>query len=96
MTNTPPYAARMSIDTIDHQNAPILTGSSNVIINNYGAARVTDQITRHLPGGPHELSYINSGSSTVEINGLPAARVDDTTTCDGNIVTGSMTVIIGG
>ena len=79
----------------------IISGSSTVLINSLGAARVGDNIVTPLVvglvpcvGGP----ILPPGSATVLINGLPAARSGDlaATVCGPEtIVIGSPNVLIG-
>lgn len=79
----------------------IIVGSSTVLINSLGAARVGDNVTT-----PRILGLVPCiggvilppGSTTVLINGLPAARQGDlaNTICGPEtIITGSPTVLIG-
>ena len=74
-------AARALADTGAH-TAPIMTGSLNVFISNFPAARQGDPITCPSPDG-HPPAIISGGSTTVFINGLPAARQFDNTSCGG-------------
>ena len=69
-------AARVLVDTGAHA-APILTGSLNVIIGGFPAARKGDPITCPV----HGEAKIAEGSSSVFINGHPAARMGDKTGC---------------
>jgi len=69
-------AARVLVDTGAH-SAPILTGSLNVLIGGFPAARKGDPITCPV----HGEAKIAEGSSSVFINGRPAARMGDKTGC---------------
>lgn len=78
---------------VPHVGGPVLApGSPNVFIQGLPAARVTDQAVCAAP----VMDVIAMGSTTVLINGLPAARVGDRTVHGGVILTGSLTVQIGG
>jgi uncharacterized Zn-binding protein involved in type VI secretion len=69
-------AARQTADMAAHVG-PIKTGSSDVTIGGFPAARKGDTFTckEHGPG------VITEGSRTVTINGIPAARMGDMTAC---------------
>ncbi|MDO6422773.1 DNA/RNA non-specific endonuclease [Saccharophagus degradans] len=70
---------------------PVITGSTNVLINSRPAARKGDMLAPHHPG----IRTITSGSKTVTINGKNAARVGDSVNCGGRLLMGSPTVFIG-
>ncbi|MGH1469814.1 MAG: PAAR domain-containing protein [Cellvibrionaceae bacterium] len=70
---------------------PIITGSTNVLINGRLAARKGDMLVPHHPG----VRIITEGSGSVLINGKPAARVSDGINCGGKIIIGSGNVLIG-
>lgn len=74
-----------------HVGMMITAGSSNVMINSFGAARKGDQA---LCVGPPDA--IKKGSSSVFINGKEAARMGDPTDHGGQITMGSANVNIGG
>ncbi|MFG1175858.1 PAAR domain-containing protein [Erwiniaceae bacterium CAU 1747] len=69
-------AARAQADFCAH-NGPIKTGSPDVTIGGFPAARKGDTFicSEHGPG------VIAGGSRTVFINGVPAARIGDITSC---------------
>ncbi len=72
------------------------TCSTNVMINNLGAARAEldrADCEKH-PGHPGQ--QIATGAATVIINGYPAARKDEALVCGGWISGGSDNVLIGG
>ena len=46
--------------------------------------------------GPHPPNSITAGSTTVFIGGRPAARMGDPTGCGAPIVSGALSVFIGG
>lgn len=70
-------AARARIDTSAH-TGPIQSGSPNVIIGGFPAARKGDP----LSCSQHGQGSIVSGSTTVFVNGLPLAREGDKTLCN--------------
>ena len=83
-------------DTTSHPGL-ITSGASQVLINSFPAARVTDKHSCLMPptAGPHPTSTIVKGSGTVQIQGQAAARIGDSVGCGATIVTGSLDVIIG-
>lgn len=95
-----PAAARQGDSGVVHCSGyTIANGSSDVLINGRGAARVGDTSTSHQkPGGRRcgtHSAAISSGSSTVRINGRAAARVGDALAGCTSIASGSGDVIIG-
>ena len=72
-------AARATIDTSAH-SGPIKSGSPDVIIGGFPAARKGDT----LSCSTHGSGIIVGGSSTVFINGMPVARQGDKTQCNAN------------
>jgi uncharacterized Zn-binding protein involved in type VI secretion len=53
----------------------------------------------HAELGPANVIIPSPGTTTagvVLIGGLPAARVGDRTACQANVITGALTVLIGG
>lgn len=70
-------AARARIDSSAH-TGPIQSGSPNVIIGGFPAARKGDP----LSCSQHGQGSILSGSTTVFVNGLPLAREGDKTGCN--------------
>lgn len=73
-----------------HKGGPILTGSTNVMINGMPAARAGDKA--HCHGA---TDGIKQGVSSLLINGKPAARLNDAMNHGGVINTGSPTVSSG-
>ena len=87
-------AARLGDKDTGHPGAgptPVITASSDVIINGMGAARKGDMLAPHHPG----VRKITEGSSSVLINGRPAARVTDAINCGGKLIVGSGNTLIG-
>jgi uncharacterized Zn-binding protein involved in type VI secretion len=77
---------------IPHVGGPIIGPCSpNVVTGKLLQARITDQC---VCVGPPDV--IVKGSATVFVNGLPAARIGDLCAHGGQIVTGEVTVLIGG
>jgi len=70
-------AARATIDTSAH-TGPIQSGSPDVIIGGFPAARKGDT----LSCSKHGSGAIVGGSSTVLVNGVPLARLGDQTKCN--------------
>ena len=77
-------------------------GSSDVLIENLPAYRVSDNTVPHgIPQGsppscvPHVTPLVK-GSHNVLINNRPAGRVGDAHSCGVTIVSGSSKVIING
>jgi uncharacterized Zn-binding protein involved in type VI secretion len=96
-----PAAARKGDAGVPHCGPYVIaTGSSDVIINGRGAARVGDTSTSHLrPAGRKCAVHappIIRGSASVIINGRPAARVGDALSSCTLVASGSSDVIIGG
>lgn len=72
----------------------IMMGSTDVLINNMGAARVGDPIIPHTDGlTPPHPSTISSGSGSVLVNDKPLARIGDTIACGDMLTQGSGNVI---
>ena len=95
-----PFAARitdmhvcpMVSGVVPHVGGPILPpGSATVLIAGLPAATLGDILI--CAGGPDTIGV---GSATVLINNKPAARLGDLTVHGGTIVTGCLTVNIGG
>ena len=95
-----PFAARitdmhtcpMVTGLVPHVGGPILPpGCPTVLIGALPAAAVGDMLV--CAGGP---DTIIKGSATVFIGGKPAARMSDNTAHGGVIVSGCLTVNIGG
>ena len=74
-----------------HVGGPVLSGSSNVLIQGMPAARVGD--TAGCVGPP---AAIVTGSATVLINNKPAAKQGSSTSHGGSIIAGASRVLIGG
>jgi uncharacterized Zn-binding protein involved in type VI secretion len=74
-----------------HVGGPVTEGHPAVLIGGKPAARANDPCTC---AGPPDV--IATGSATVTIGGLPAARMLDRTAHGGLIVTGALSVLIGG
>ncbi|EPI4959543.1 PAAR domain-containing protein [Enterobacter hormaechei] len=70
-------AARATIDVSAH-SGPIQSGSPDVIIGGFPAARKGDT----LSCSTHGSGIIVGGSGTVFVNGMPLARQGDKTKCD--------------
>ncbi len=69
-------AARQTVDKAGH-DGPITTGSSNVTIGGFPAARMGDSFVCK----EHGSGVISEGSKTVTINGMPAVRQGDKVIC---------------
>lgn len=85
-------AARQT-DAVSHVQAeagPITQGSGDVKIGNLPAARLGDKV-QHKTGS----ETIAEGEPSVKINGKPAARMGDKVACNGIIVGGCLSVMIG-
>lgn len=95
-----PAATRQGDNCTGHDACPpvpLVSCSSNVIINGKGAGRQTDQYSAHgCVTHPGHQDVISAGSLKVVINGLPAARVGDAVSIGGAVQDGSPNVIIGG
>ncbi|BBS37064.1 hypothetical protein WP5S18E01_19110 [Enterobacter cloacae] len=72
-------AARATIDTSAH-TGPIQSGSPDVIIGGFPAARKGDT----LSCSSHGSGVIVGGSSTVFVNGMPLVRKGDKTQCNAS------------
>ncbi|WNK39776.1 PAAR domain-containing protein [Pantoea agglomerans] len=72
-------AARATIDTSAH-TGPIQSGSPDVIIGGFPAARKGDT----LSCSDHGSGLIVGGSGTVFVNGIPLARKGDKTQCNAS------------
>ncbi len=86
------HTCPMVSGVVPHVGGPVLPpGSVNVLIGGLPAASMGDMLV--CAGGPDSIV---GGSGTVFINGKPAARMSDITAHGGVIVSGCVTVIIGG
>jgi len=94
-----PAAARKGDSGVVHCSKHNVQGaSSDVFINNLGAARKGDKNTPHKKPGkkcPMHSAAISGGSSTVFINNRNAARVGDSYAECTKIAKGSNNVFIG-
>lgn len=80
---------------VPHVGGEILPpGAIDVLIGGRPAARVGDRA--ECVGMPLLFDVVVRGSSRVLVKGLPAARMGDATAHGGEIVTGCVTVLIGG
>lgn len=77
---------------------PVMSASTDTIVNGLYAARITDMGVHAACCGPN-IFMIAMGSSTVYINDLNAARLTDITAHCGGVgalITGSGNVVTGG
>lgn len=86
------HSCPMVTGTVPHVGGPILPpGAPTVLIGGMPAAKMGDMA---VCTGPPDT--IIMGSTTVLIAGQPAARMGDQTAHGGAILSGCMTVLIGG
>ena len=92
-----PFAARIT-DATPHPGMVSGPGVPTVTIGGLIAAAAGDTHTCAFPppAGPHPPSPFAMGSTTVTIGGRPALRVGDVSGCGAPIITGAVTVNIGG
>ncbi|BDV31545.1 PAAR domain-containing protein [Microbacterium terricola] len=91
-----PPAARIT-DPTGHPGVVTGPGVSTVLIGSLPAAVQGDLHTCSFPPpAVHPPTPIAQGSSTVLIGGRPAARMGDLASCGAPIVSGCMSVIVGG
>jgi uncharacterized Zn-binding protein involved in type VI secretion len=91
-----PPAARIT-DQSGHPGVVTGPGVATVLIGGMPAAVMGDLHTCSFPPpAAHPPTPIAKGSGTVLIGNRPAARLGDTAACGAPIVTGCMTVIVGG
>ena len=95
-----PAAARQGDPGVTHCSGfRIASASSDVYVNNRGAARRGDSSTPHLlPKGkkcPPHTSTISTGSSTVFVNNRSMARLGDGFTGCTRVAGGSSDVFVG-
>ena len=97
-----PGVTRKSVDAstghgcyVPRPNTP--NGSPDVIVNGYGAVRVSDAWPVHTcPSIPDSHGGSQSaGSATVFVNGLALARIGDSISCGDASAAGSSDVICG-
>ena len=89
--------ARLSDSCTGHgcfQSRMSVSASDDVVINNRGAHRVSDQWQEHTCVTTHG-SYLEAGSSSVYVNGLPLGRVGDPIACGSFVASGSDDVFAG-
>jgi uncharacterized Zn-binding protein involved in type VI secretion len=90
-----PGSARIS--DIVGAGGVITSGSSNVLVNGLGKARVGDSISAHFPCPliiVHCAAVLSQGSATVLTNGIKPSRLGDGATCGDTVVSASSNVII--
>jgi uncharacterized Zn-binding protein involved in type VI secretion len=92
-----PAAARV-LDATAHPGILSGPGVTTVFIEGLFAAVKDDVHTCALPppAGPHPPNTIAAGSTTVFIGGRAAARKGDLTGCGAPVVSGALSVFIGG
>ena len=91
-----PAAARLG-DQTPHPGVVSQPVVPNVLIEGRPAANRGTLHTCAFPGTPpHPPSPFSPGSATVFIGGLPAVRMGDMSGCGAPILTGALTVLIGG
>lgn len=92
-----PPAARAG-DPTSHPGVVTGPGVTTVLIGGQPAAVAGDTHTCSMPptAGPHPPTAITGGSGTVFIGRRPAARVGDSAACGATILSGMVTVVIGG
>lgn len=91
-----PPAARIT-DQSGHPGVVTGPGVATVLIGGLPAAVLGDlHACAFPPPAVHPPTPIAKGSGTVLIGGRPAARLGDLAGCGAPIVSGCMTVIVGG
>lgn len=75
-----------------HPPVALLSGSSDVFVNNIPCGRQSDPYPTHTDGNNTHAGNISGGSSTVFVNGKPIARVSDSVSCGGTVAQGSPNV----
>lgn len=92
-----PPAARLG-DPTGHPGTVAGPGVATVLMGGAPAAVVGDLHTCAMPplAGPHPPAPFPAGSATVLVGGRPALRLGDTAACGAPIVSGAMTVLVGG
>lgn len=90
-------AARLG-DPTGHPGTIAGPGVATVLIAGTPAAVAGDLHTCSMPptAGPHPPTPFPPGSGTVLISGRPALRVGDVSGCGAPIVSGAVTVMVGG
>lgn len=92
-----PGAARLSDICTGHgcyPPRPNIQASTNVIINNRGAHRVSDGWAVHCCGPPCHGSILAKGSPNVYVNGKRLGRCGDAVACGSSVSTCSSNVIV--
>lgn len=92
-----PPAARVG-DPTGHPGVVAGPGVATVLFAGQPAAVAGDLHTCSMPptAGPHPPTPFSPGSSTVLVGGRPALRVGDMAGCGAPIVSGAVTVLVGG
>jgi uncharacterized Zn-binding protein involved in type VI secretion len=91
-----PPAARVS-DSTGHPGSITGPGVSTVLIGGMPAAVMGDMhACAFPPPAAHPPSPFTKGSATVLIGGRPAMRMGDMAGCGAPVVTGAVTVVVGG
>jgi len=91
-----PPAARVS-DSTGHPGSITGPGVSTVLIGGMPAAVLGDMhACAFPPPASHPPSPFTKGSATVLIGGRPALRMGDLAGCGAPVVTGAVTVVVGG
>ncbi|GAA1061422.1 PAAR domain-containing protein [Agromyces bracchium] len=91
-----PPAARVT-DQSGHPGVVTGPGVATVLIGGLPAAVLGDLHTCAFPPPTvHPPSPISKGSGSVLIGGRPAARLGDLAACGAPIVSGCVTVLVGG
>lgn len=85
------HVCPMVTGIVPHVGGPIINGVASVEIQGLPAAVVGDTAT--CIGPPDTLIR---GSTSVLIGGKPAVRLGDQTAHGGTVITGALTVLIGG
>ncbi len=90
-------AARVG-DPTGHPGVVSGPGVATVLIVGQPAAVVGDTHACSYPNvyNPHPPTPLTQGSSSVFIGGRPAVRMGDTAGCGAPILSGAVTVLIGG
>ena len=86
-----PSAVRLGDKTTGHScwpPTPLISASSNVIINGIGSVRLSDNIEPHCCVVCHD-GIQASGSSNTYVNSLAMARVGDSISCGDSNAEGS-------
>ena len=90
-----PPATRVG-DPTGHPGVIAGPGVATVLIGGQPAAVLGDTHTCSFPTPPHPPTPMSRGSASVSIGGRPAVRVGDVSGCGSPVVSGALTVLIGG